>query len=522
MMARTTAQRLTGAGLAFLLAAAAYLLAGWRGWSLWSLHLFEATEAMAAWRAGGQAAAAFAGPQGVFPLAPYLTALAGGSSDALRVVAALVGAGTVGLVYAWAARARGPVAGAAAAVALGASPVWVGAVQATSPTVFTVFGLVAVWTALRASLEDARWTPALWLAACVAAQTSFLGWLVWLPAGWLLLAPARRGVDFGLVRVRAVPLGALVAPVIGIGSLLLYAWFRSDSGDRIGDLLRVWMERPAEPFLAGGERFGPHRLDAWLPPALWWRSTPLWVSLSALTTLALAWEPVRRLAGLPGVVGAGDDGEAFRFAGVALVAAWLLPVGFGTVWFAGADLLAVGAVPLAVLAGVGVGHAIEELQAARGRVVALAVAAALVGGGLASSAADIRRSQGVAEAYAPGALGGTPGKLRAGMSRASHVPLHPDWAVEAVRMADGGGVAILSNAWEGRPLFDTYARLGVLPGPVSWAPPLEARVVVVWFDDALPELYDQAADVASLRRRAVERYEVVVDGVPIWGAYRLH
>jgi hypothetical protein len=509
------ARRWSFATLVGVVSAAVYAMVPSRGVNLWGLQLIETIDAHRMARAGGDLAAAFAHPSGVFPGVPAVLRL-GGEPLTTATLACAVAAGLgVALVFVWASRIAGPIAGGFAALALALSPRWVAAATAPSMTVFAVVAVLGFAVALCAAVRNPRATPWVWVAAIACAQTSLVGWLAFLPGLWVTVAPPQHGVRLGLLTARPVQLGALVAPLVGIGSLLLFAWFWEDTGTRIGNLLEVWMKRPSEAALVAGERIGPVRINAWSPGVLWWQTLPSWVSVCAVG----GWVSLRRSSASSHTMAEREAAlESTRMVRVYLAAAWLAVVGFGTLHFAGLDLLAFGLPVLAVLAGVFIARALRALP---GQTVKVAVALSAAVAVSASGVAEMSRYGGALEAYTPGSRGGVHQAMRDGRASITHPVISPAWAREAQQLANGGTLAILTNAWEARPVLDAYARWGLVDEAWRWAEPRDADVVIVFDDATLPERYAYATDIAGIRADDGPRAEHRVDGVVLYGAYRL-
>ena len=502
----------TAAGIA---AALWYALSPSRGVNLWGLQFVETIDAHRLARVSGDLAPAFAHPSGVFPGVPYLLAHVGDPVATATWAAAVCGGLGVALASAWAARIGGPMAGGFAALALALCPRWVAAATAPGMTVFAVVAVLGYAVALQTASRSPRATPWVWLAAAACAQTSLIGWLAFLPGLWLTVAPARTGVRLGLVTPRPVSIGALTAPVIGIATLLAFAWFREDTGARLGNLLELWLARPTEAALVSGERIGPVRINAWSPAVLWWQTLPSWVAVGAVGGLVSVG---RRLRGTPAVGTEQPPIDAARDVRVFFVASWLAVVAFGSPFFAGLDLLALGLPALAVFAGVFVADALRALSVP---TVRLAVASSVAVAVVATGVTEVARYDGALEAYTPGSRGGVARSALDGRARIAHPVVSPVWAREVGRLADGGSVALLTNAWEARPILDAYARWGWVDAAWNWTEPRTADVVIVFDDVTLPERFAFATDIATVRDDPGPRVEVRVDGVILYGAYRV-
>jgi hypothetical protein len=168
-----------------------------------------------------------------------------------------------------------------------------------------------------------------------------------------------------------------------------------------------------------------------------------------------------------------------------------LPFLLRSIYFAGADLLGVGAIFVAILAGIGLDLVVASLVARLGRVATVVVVVAL--GALAvGDMADVGTEF---ESYYSGLAGGTEGATLRGYSRYAHPPV----PVEELSVLSDSGVrrlAILTNAWELRPVIRRYREIGLVSPEFELVELARAQSIVVHVDDTLPELYSVIRDVA--------------------------
>lgn len=240
-----------------------------------------------------------------------------------------------------------------------------------------------------------------------------------------------------------------------------------------------WLERPNEPFLYAGMRYGDHRAPWWAALVFWGFSLPLPVLLASTAGVADAWSRMRSRPILVWVVGAAT-----------------LPWVFATIWLAGVDQLAMGLTPLAVLAAIGaerLARAARAWQPTRAWMPGAVVATLLVG-----ALPATLRTHGYWESYGNSLVGGTERLPAAGFSRYAHGPV-PYVVARALTAPIPEGetpraprIAVVSNAWEWRPVLEHYRATGVTTTDWVWAGPNDAdRSVLVW-EDALPEVYEHA------------------------------
>ena len=431
-----------------------------RGWTLWGLWQAEAVEAFAALRSGGDEAAAWNNAHGVWPLVPRVLAwLSGDDPDAaLRVLSALSAGATAAAVALWACIARRWVAGLFAVGALLAVPLFWDVASSRGPTAFATALLSWICVSTWRGRDDPRWAAVALALICVGLQASLYAWFLLLPLAWIVLAQPSPRV--GQVTLRPVSVVLLLAPIIALVVLCVTnAWLHEDTAERLGLWLSRWLERPGEPFLWGGERYGPIRIPWWLPGWEWFVRMPPFVAVAALAGLIAS---MTRCA-------PADDTEAMRLTRVMLVAAWALPVALRAPDHAGHHLLAFGLVPLSVAAGVFVHDAAESaarsLPTRHVRVAALSLAAVA---GLAPGFFASASAWPTPEAYVSGLAGGPVGRVTHGASRFTHPPLLPEVA-EAVRVAaPSGRVYIASDGWEMEPLLRRWAADEAPEWPLSF------------------------------------------------------
>lgn len=495
---------LVALGLGVLVCAVALALPD-RGWTLWGLWHREVVQAFAALSQGGDLRLAYDNAHGIWPLVPRLVAALGGDGGTLRTLAALSAGATAAAVAYWGHVARGRYAALLAVALLCATPLFWEVATSRGPTM-PALALLSWWAvATWRGVCDHRWAAAALVLCCVCLQASLYAWFLLLPLAWIVLAePRPRG---GRVTLRPVPLLLLAAPLVAL--VLLVAtneWLHEDTSERLGAWLARWLERPAEPFLWGGERYGDIRVPWWLPVAEWAVRLPPFVALTA---------------GL-GAVGAAVRGAipcrtgALRLALVLLAAAWALPVGLRSPDHAGHHLLAFGLPPLCVLAAVFVHDAAARWGAAlplRG-ARALVIAAVVIAGLVPASAAVVT-SWPLPESYVSGLQGGPLGRVAHGASRISHPPLLPRVATALQSAAPEGKVHVMSNGWEFEPLLRDWASREAPEWPLHFVPPSEAEAVLVVFDDTLPELYGAWGDLRASLADA-ERWELRAGGVPLF------
>jgi hypothetical protein len=487
-----------------------------RGTNLWGVWLLDVADAF--WRLrheSGDASAAYANPHGIFPLLPWLSALVDdrdATLGALRVLSAVSAGFLVAVAYRWAASVAGWVAGLSASILLACAPPFLAAVTQPGLTAPVAASLVVVWSLTRATCRDARWTPLLWLASAVAAQLSAMGWWLWLPLLWFVMVRPSHGVSYGLVRLREVPIGALMAPVVGIGSLLAHPWFREHTADRIGELLSVWLRRPAEPVLAEFVLFGSERIPWWLPLRALWADVPMMFTLLfGLVAVRIALGFV--LSGWSQTLKLGPS-DALRWLVGAFVAAAVLPVVLRSTFNSGLSLSLFVLVPGAALAGLWTSWAVHSAPAVPKNWLGGALIFALA----VLSVPDALRSWPVPESYASELVGGVVGNVEAGYSRCQHAALPPRVYSALETAAPSRRIAILSNAWEAAPTLQRYAAIA---SDSAWqmVDVHDADAVLVVYDDALPELYQTVQNLADMGLEPA--WELSIDGVRLYAVYRL-
>lgn len=469
-----------------------------RGLNLWSLWFVDSTSRMTSWRAGGgedAMRAAFADPNAVPPVGPWLSSLL--SSDALfgaRFGAALAAAAVVALVYGWAGSHFGRRGAVMAAAALLLQPRFWGAATVPGPTIWALLGVVVLWRTTLAARDDLRALPLAIVGGAFGLASGLPAWTAAAPLAWLILVQPGT-TQAGLVRIRAVGLWTLLLPALWVGLLVAAVpWLHADPVDRLGSMFFVWLERPAEPFLAAGRLWGRIRMWPWTPLQMVAATTPLVLVLTALAGL-----PRRRVREV--------DGSQERTALYAWAA--LLPFVLRSAFHGGMDLLIFPALALAFLVA-DASSRVGPLPMLRAFPAAVCAVVVLVG------AADLARSGGVWEGYRSSAIGGARGAVERGWSRYPHGPVPPQplqWASER----GARRFAIVSNEWEARPVFEYYRERGILPADAVLVGSAEADAFAIALDDALPELYGALRDwmmFASSSPDAVSAH--VVEGVPVF------
>lgn len=512
--------RIAGSVAAALSVLLVAVLSPFEGFNLWSLWQLEAAERFVRWRAAPSAEtmrAAFAGDVMVFPLGGWLASLfatsPSGLVEVLRSVSLLAGVVVALAVWSMARRAGGCLAGAIAVTALVTTPRFATSIVSIAPTSLAV-GAVALVAAL--TLRATRGGPWAWVLAsaiALALGSSLVGWMSLAIVFWLLFVGVGAGREAaGTLRIRPATLGMLAAIPLGLLGLMAFAYFREDSADRISSMLLYWLTRGAEPFLYFGERFGAERIPVQAPAVLWSITMPFVTAVVMWLGLGVAVAAWRR--GNTATAGDDDQLEALRHAKVWWLGAMLVPVVLRSPFHGGLDLLAFGVPFCAVLAGVGGAALLRTIAAAtsRGGVVAIVGVLAIAVAALVDSAESLRRS----EAYYNAAVGGADGAQRLGFSTAAHMHVPIETTQQA--LAAGSNVAILSNAWELRPVLESYARLGWIAVP-TWTDPVAADVIVMHHDETLPETHTSRTLLPSASALGAE-VAVERDGVRLLTFFR--
>ncbi len=515
-------------------------LGGFRGLNLWSLWLVDGAERFSHWRETGTPEAlqaAFADGNGLMYGAPYIASLLGGGDAVFGArFAAVLASGLVAwLVYVWGARMSGPRGGVASVVFLWCVPRFWAAVTVASPSIFMLAGTLLLWRMVMLTRDDPRWFgPAAFLGGAALA----LGlpvWLTLLPLAWLVLVKPET-LRAGLVGIRSTSVFTLALPLVCAAVFVALApWLHHDSAERAVEMMGVWVERPAEPFLVQGVRWGQARMWPWTPVLLLFVTTPapLWLAGLGLPLLRLRGTPTKANSRGWNDADVRQEWVAFALWGI------ILPVLLRSVFHGGADLLLLLSVACVLAAGTVVSAAVRITADLLAGVVTRGGVAAPAEGGVVSShhrlamfamwlgvlavisAADVSRCDGVWEAYRSGVVGGTHGATLRGYSRYPHGPV----PIAPLRLAVNSGArrfAVLANAWEVRPVMQRYATLGLLPPDTAVVSLGEADAIVISFDDTLPELYDVASDWALMASSSPERiYRTEVDGVTVFAVGRL-
>lgn len=490
MSSRTNIAWASGfASLAVVIAAAI----PFRGLSLWALWQVEVAEKFAAWQESGDEELmriAYENGGGVLPTIPRFVAtffddpLFGVRATALCAVAAIIGS-----VYVLVANRVGRRAAAFSVISLALIPRFWAAATVPSATIFATAAVLVLWVTLLAARDDWRWAPVSLFAMTLALGTHPVAWLFLLPAAWVVLV--RPGsITGGTVGIRAVGLWMLILPILAVMLFVITnEYYHEDSAARLGESLVLWLERPTEPFLYAGARVGHARLLPHVPLVLLAITIP-----GALVAAAVG--GVYAIRGLS----AGSRHDLWAFGVISLLLAFLLR----SVYFAGADMLLLGAVFVAILAGIGLDFAFSALVARFGDAITLVLVASL----FVISAADVVRCEMNFESYYSGVVGGTAGAVQRGYSRYAHAPV----PVSELRTLSQSGVtklAILTNAWELRPVIERYRDLGVVGADFQLVDLVQAQAIVVHFDDGLPELYDVIRDVGLFAAGSPESTLVV-------------
>ncbi len=450
-----------------------------RGLNLWALWQVEVAEKFAAWHGSGDEELmriAYTNGGGVLPTVPRLVAtLFDDPLFGVRAMALAAVAGVVASVFVLVASRAGRRAASFAVVALFLTPRFWAAATVPSATIFATAAVLVMWTTALAARGNWRWAPVSLLVMTLALGTHPVAWLFMLPLAWVVLVKP-GSIGQGMVSIRAVGLWMLVLPLLAVMLLVIgNEYYHDDTAARLGESLALWLERPTEPFLYAGSRMGHARLLPHVP-----------IKLLAITApaglVAAAAGGIYAIRGLS----APARHDLWAFGSIALLLAFLLR----SIYFAGADLLLLGAVFVAMLAGVGLDLAFRTLV---GRF-SESIAAALIASIFLISGADAARCGVNFESYYSGAIGGTEGAVQLGYSRYAHAPV----PVAELRVLNQSGVsklAILTNAWELRPVIERYRQLGVVGDEFELVDLMEAQAIVVHFDDGLPELYDVIRDV---------------------------
>lgn len=465
------------AGVLTAIAAAAL---PFRGLNLWALWQVESVERFARWLDSGDETlmgAAFDNSPGVLPTVPRLVAML--FDDALlgvRVLGALAAGVCVYCMVRLVTRAAGFRAALLAFAALVVIPRFWAMATVPSATVFLVAAVLSMWTACIAARDDWRWTPVFLLVLTAALGVHPAAWLFLLPLAWMVLVEPGT-IRRGRVQIRAVGLWMLVVPSLSLMLfVVVHPYFHDDTATRVAELLNVWLERPAEPFLYRGSRLGSARILPHVP-----------LHLLAIT--------------IPGALAAAACGGVYAIRGLSVAARhdlWsvglfllFLPFLLRSVYFGGADLLALGAIFVAMLSGIGLNHA---LTAVHGRFGSSA-GVALIVGALVVSAVDVSNAGTRFEAYYSGLIGGTRGAVDRGHSRYAHPPVP---VAELAALSESGvrRLAILTNGWELRPVIGRYRELGIVAADFELVEITEAQAIVIHLDDTLPELYPVLRDMS--------------------------
>jgi hypothetical protein len=449
-----------------------------RGLNLWALWQVEAVERFALWQESGdegRMGAAFDNSAGILPSIPRLVGWL--FDDALLGVRSMSAVAVAVIVFCVARLVTRSAGRRAAMLAVGALvllPRFWAMATVPSATVFSCAALLAMWTSGLAARDDWRWAPIFLALLTFGLGVHPLVWILLIPFAWVVLVRPET-IRRGVVEIRPVGLWMLAIPVL---ALMLFVvvnpYFHEETIERLATTLNVWLERPAEPFLYAGNRMGSGRMLPHVP-----------LHLLALTT------PPALVAGACGGLLAirGLSAEARHDLWALGIFLLGLPFLMRSVYFAGADLLGVGAIFVAILAGVGLDLAMASVGARFGRAAALV----LVGAVGALSAVDIADSGTHFESYYSGLIGGTDGAALRGYSRYPHPPV----PVPELRALSDSGVrrlAILTNGWELRPVINRYRDLGLVAPDFELVQLARAQAIVVHVDDTLPELYSIVRD----------------------------
>lgn len=495
-------RRVPGWVFSALVAAGAMLVSASQplgGISLWTLWQIRAAQSAADWaRTGAEWSPGAFGGDGVFPIAPILVSWMPADVDALvglRWWSAMALALLVFGVSELGRRGGGLVGAVVGVGALAASPrVWAMVAEPGGTLLAAAALVMALYTVLR-TREHGAWLLPAAVALAATLLASLHGWWMlaglavllfisdepWRPAGRTLIAPAS-------------PAMLAVLPLAVLFVVAAHPGLHSDTADRLGDMLELWLKRPAEPFLVAGELFGPERVPIWAVPLVQVITTPVALWFAAVAAIVLA---------------SGETGRTTRETVFVLVWGWVGIVVLRSPFHAGIDLLGVLAPLVAVLAGHALGQLVQ-LQHVRA-TLGLAIGALV----LAAASAEALTAAAAPRAFYSALIGGTGGAADAGFSRAPHAPL--DLALLGGLAVDRPvALAVVSNAWEFEPVLRWYVETGRLPQGVTLVPVSEADVVLVSLDDTLPERYAFAVDVeVALRDAGSEARTVVVDGVTV-------
>lgn len=466
--------------LAGVIGAVAAAAIPFRGLNLWALWQVESAERFARWAESGDQGmmgAAYDNSAGVLPTIPRLVAaFFDNPLLGVRVLAALSAGICLFCVVRLVTRAAGVRAGILSAGALMLIPRFWAMATVPSGTGFLCASVLAMWLACIAARDDWRWSPVFLVVVTAALGVHPATWIFVVPLAWVVLVEPGT-VRAGRVRIRAVGLWMLAIPVLALMLfVVVHPYFHDDTVTRIAELLNVWLDRPAEPFLYRGARLGAARILPHVP-------------LHMLAITAPAALVVAACGGVFAVRGLRAEARNDLWAvGLFLL---FLPFLLRSAYFAGADLLGLGAVFVAVLAGLGLDHALTALRARFGRWAAAGFVASVV----LLSAMDMSESGTRFESYYSGAVGGTEGAVVAGHSRYAHPPVPVD---ELKALSDSGvrRLAILTNGWELRPVIGRYRELGIVAPNFELVDIANAQAIVVHVDDTLPELYAVARDMS--------------------------
>ena len=450
-----------------------------RGLNLWALWQVEAAERFARWQESGDEGhmgAAFDNSAGILPSVPRLVGMF--FDDALlgvRAASVLAIAVLVFCVARLATRMAGRRAAMLAVATLVLLPRFWAMATVPSATVFCAAAVLALWTSGLAARDNWRHAPVFLavLTFCLGVHPAV--WIFLLPFAWVVLVQPET-ISRGRAEIRPVGLWMLVLPVLAMMLyVVVHPYFHDDTLERLATSLNVWLERPAEPFLYAGQRIGSARLLPHVP-----------VHFLALTTPAALFA-----AACGGVLAIrGLRAEARHDLWALGIFALGLPFLMRSVYFGGVDLLGVGAVFVAILAGIGLDLAMTSIGARFGRVAAVGLVGAV---GL-LSAADAADAGTEFESYYSGVIGGTEGAVLRGYSRYPHPPV----PIPELRALSDSGVRrmhIVTNGWELRPVIGRYIEMGVVAPDFELVDLPRAQAIVVHVDDTLPEFYSVARDV---------------------------
>jgi hypothetical protein len=464
-----------------------------RGLNLWALWQVEVAEKFAAWQGSGDdelMRIAFTNGGGVLPTIPRFVAtffddpLLGVRATALCAVAAVVAS-----VFVLVASRVGRRAATLAVVALCLTPRFWAAATVPSATIFATAAVLLVWVTALAARDDWRWAPVSLFAMTLGLGTHPVVWLFLIPLAWVALVKP-GSIGGGMVSIRSVGLWILVLPVLAVMLLVIgNEYYHEDTALRLGEALSLWLERPTEPFLYAGARMGHARLLPHVPIKLLAITIPAGLVVAAMGG-AFA------LRGLS----PSSRHDLWAFGSFALLAAFLLR----SPYFGGADLLLLGAVFVAMLAGIGLDFAYRALVSRFGD----GIAAVLIASVFLLSAADVARCGMNFESYYSGAIGGTSGAVQRGYSRYAHAPV-PVAELRSLNQSGVNKLAIMTNGWEMRPVIERYRDLGVVGPEFELVELMEAQAIVVHFDDSLPELYSVIRDVGLFAAGSPESTLVV-------------